>query len=488
MALELAYIRAKTSKIQIKEVYRFHNEVSRNPEDKENGLPSGQLLIEVPYDGEEYFSRRAYQDFRRQAQQYGSLAFDTNGRVGYLLFKDHSRTDLDSCFNLLTNYNTTPVDIPLRNGSLASNEDLLRDIYKAVIKRNYTPNSLEIHPVRMTVSVFDEDTISNLFRADAASNDGEGTLTDQVARELRLERGFRQELVFFFDIRVALPLYAGELLNSRGATPRLRSFSLEWPFPTSQTQMALHATPEPEQKMIYDPYLGGLTWGGIPFNRGEKPDGMQAYYFRLPPLVLEVQQPGALYHKDLLQGQMCIDLPLLLSGTQVEFYNAQGMKDKTPISTASELVIDFDLYPEDCFSDKIYAPYQHIQFEGLILEEMRHTDIRKALQDRGFTIEKEETHRDKSDSTALRSSTIIASRPEGPHQIKLWLQTEGTVSTTERVRERYSSESFKTEVRTGHTVIYIRGELQGSGTRLTQILNEIQVLLKERLSRHIKLD
>jgi hypothetical protein len=56
------------------------------------------------------------------------------------------------------------------------------------------------------------------------------------------------------------------------------------------------------------------------------------------------------------------------------------------------------------------------------------------------------------------------------------------------MRERYGAERFTARVRTGQTVIYMRAELTGNGTRLTQILNELQLLLKERLNRFIKLD
>ena len=484
------YIRVRPDTIQSVEKYHYSAEISRNPENRQSKEPEGMMTYLIPFDGEAYFSRTSLQDFQRQRQ--GSFLTGINGRIGYFVLNHYIRTDLESRYDLTGNYGSIGIDIPLRNESLAQDEDLIADRFQAIGTLVYIPNSPDLNPVSIRVSVYDEDSFRETLDLTESTGDiGDGpTLTDKVAKELMVQQGFKSALIFLFEVNLVLPTYAGDLI-SRASDPILQYLSLEWPFPTSQTDVSLGILgDEARRKLIYDPHQSRIEWGGIKFNKGERREGVDAFSYTLPVAVLEIRQPGELYRRQILRGTMAIELPILLSGLDIEVFNATGEGEDMPsVAKKTLITVDFDLYPEDCFANKTYAPYQHIQFEGLILEEMRVADIVKALQDRGFEIRGEPVkHMESGDSTVLRACTIRARRSEGPNQIDLWLQAEGTVSEVERMRERYGAERFTARVRTGQTVIYMRAELTGNGTRLTQILNEIQLLLKERLNRFIKLD
>ena len=485
------YVRVKPENIKAIESYFYSSEISRNPETRQNKHPEGSVSYEVPLDGELFFSRTSLQDFQRQ--QRGKSLSITNGLIGHFVLNHYQRTDLESRYDLSASFGSIPLNIPLRNESLTRDDDLVSDRFKVLSNYDYLPNSPELNPVQIQVLIFDEESFKEALdlTEDNSNLATRASLTDKVAKELTIQQGFKPALMFLFKISLIMPIYAGDLINRTVSTPMLKTISLEWPFPTSQTHIALDILGgEAHKKLIYDPHQTRIEWGDIRFNKGFQREGVDAYFYLLPLVMLEVKQPSELYGKQILQGTVRIELPILLSGLDVKSYNALGEPTNMPsVDTKTYITVDFDLYPEDCFSNKTYAPYQHIQFEGLILEEMRVADIVKALQDRGFELRDEPLKQMESGKdSVLRSCTIRARRSEGPNQIDLWLKAEGTVSEVERMRERYGAERFTARVRTGHTVIYMRAELTGNGTRLTQILNEVQLLLKERLNRFVKLD
>ncbi len=480
MAQNVVYARATPKSISFKENYSYSSEISRNPSSQQNTDPTGQLAIEIPYDGENYFSRSALEDVKRQ--ETATLSGDPNACIGYMVFPNSQHSDLDVRYSLRDHDGSLSLEIPLRQAQIASDDDLISDRFCARLDFDYNPRSLEVYPFNIEIDVFDEESIQQHLQQ------GDENLTERIARE-SMSRGFEPHLLFVVNVALVLPSRLGSKLSNTVSKISLKSFSLEWPFPTSQSYVSVFVEKQ-AVSLIYNPYQARIEWGGIQFGDGQKQEGTGSYVLSLPQMLLVVKQPGELYKKRTLKGRMVVDVPWLLSDVDATFYDVRGEKSNVNIETATQMVVDFDLYPDDSFARKIYAPYQHIHFEGLILEEARVADIRKALQDLGFDIRDDHVHseRDSSDASALKYCTIFGQRAEGPRSILLLLQAEGRVSNVTRERERYGSERFTTNVRAGQTVVYLRAEMSGDVTRLTHVLNEVQRLLKERLYRHVKLD
>jgi hypothetical protein len=276
------YVRVKPDYLRAVEKYYYSSEISRNPESRQSKDPEGSISYMVPFDGETFFSRTSLQDFQRQ-QREKSLT-GTTGRIGHFVLDYYLRTDMETRYDLVGNYSSIGIDIPLRNESLAQDKDLVADRFQAIGNYDYVPNPPELNPVSIRVLVFDEDSFKEKLDLTELPNDsGDGnTLTDKVAKELMIQQGFKA-LIFLFEISLALPTYAGDLINRTSNDPLLQFISLEWPFPTSQTNVSLGILgSEARKKLIYDPHQARIEWGGVKFNKGERREGVDAFSYTLP--------------------------------------------------------------------------------------------------------------------------------------------------------------------------------------------------------------
>jgi hypothetical protein len=307
-----------------------------------------------------------------------------------------------------------------------------------------------------------------------------------MAEKLSAQASFRRKLFFTFSVELSLPEKLGFAMDKR--PPRLTHMALEWPVTMSHrtVELSVNGTKWP---LAYNPEKRALEWGDIPLKAPrEKDKGTNLFTYKTPEIQLEVVRPGELYQLDRLCGHLEITIPRSVSGLEMKVFTVGGYDSGRPTEANSLLKADVTLFLEDLFDGKIFSPYQHLQFDGVILDSMRLNDILNLLRDQGFEPVDARYGEPKEIKDSYRSDmfkyVIGRKRREGPGELKLWLLVEGTHSQTQRRKEIPGGETFTSQLQTGRMKIYMRGQLQNDKARLMTVMNEIHTLLKERF-RHV---
>ena len=282
------------------------------------------------------------------------------------------------------------------------------------------------------------------------------------------------------------PVLAGPPGRRVQARPRLVRMSLQWPTAVSYHNVQLHIEGEESRVPVYDPDRGVIEWGDIDMDYQGPAEGTDLHSFRAPTMILLVNQPGELYQVNTLEGEVEVELPgALFSGMQARYFDARGYLDtESPFEMMTIFRGRITLIPEERFRRRVFSPYQRLEFEGVILDEMRLTDIRTILQDHRF---RDIRARQLSADGDRLVYGIEGTRMEGPDSLVLRVYAVGTFATTERKTEIPGGRIFTTPRRTGDTVIYMRGELRGSSSRLSSVMNDIHRALKARF-RHVAVE
>lgn len=315
-------------------------------------------------------------------------------------------------------------------------------------------------------------------------------VVDRLRKSLlvRQDSLYQRSLNFRFEIILLLPASRGQ-----SGSPELTSMSLDWPSPTSQDRLSLTVSKEMaptrveardrnirwvehvEKPVWYVPEKGAIQWGPVEFEASQmERSGLK---FATPVMTLSVEHPGELYPHQELAGRLEISLPRPLSDLEVEWFGADGAGATIPIVQETVLNLDFVLHLEDRFRQKLVTPYRHLQFEGVILDEMRIADIRTILENQGLRVR----HVDLTEKGSnVRRYQIWGRQMKGAEPVEIWLWVEGTRALTKRQREIPGGQTFTTEVETGQTTIYMRGRYQGDSKHLTTMMNAIHQRLKRQ--------
>lgn len=482
------YSRARPSVLSIEELYQYFATLSGNPIIEELGHPQGKIVVEVPYDGYQYFTRKAIADVEWQYPEEGNVSQAT---IGYLAVSGIPADEFWGHENDAQNRSVIPIEVPI--SSTREQLGMLKeDRYKGVFLHQYRPHWPEVYPrprpVAVTVEIYDERTLPRTIL--------EGSPPDEWA-QITHEFSFERSLIFDFFVELALPANIPVSIP-----PVIRRMSLEWPVATSYHMLELYVGEKGDgdrfvqQPIYYVSEEGIVEWRNIQFQRGalEPADGHEEkgedtpQFFRAPVMRLQVNEPGELYQKPILNSQVEIELPtVLLSGLETEYFSATG--DAAEISSVEKrttILVNMEIDLEQRFDRRVSSPYQHLRFEGVILEDVRMMDITTLLKDLGFQI----TPFDSKPYLALidrpnkREYAVVGSRTEGPDQMNIIILARGMLGKTERETIIPGGKTFKTVVDSGNLVLEMRAELRGNVQKLTSILNTIHTSLKERF-RHV---
>lgn len=471
------FTRAIPQVIYLEEEYTYELEISGTPQYKQQGKPYGQIKVVIPYDGQKYFNRDAIKDIEYQMPSK-QIHEPSKVRAGYVGLTKTSFTDLETRTDLSMHHDVLPIDALIRDERIkeTNTNSLYDDCNAGQISLEYTPGWPETIPLSVKVDIFDEDSIETYLKS--LSTDGTGELSS-VASEIAKQVSFQQSLFFKFDIGLALPNRAAQGFNNK--SPKITHMALEWPVATSHRLVRLGIGEQNNWPVIYNPENGVIEWANIPFDATGKSEGTNLYQYKIPPIHLFIDQPGELYRRKELRGEIQIEIPQPFSGLHLSYFDALGKLTKIPIEQRTNLVSKIIVNLEDCFEQKIYSPYQHIQFEGVILDQMRINDIVTLLQDQRFTCRWDNLP---TARPSIQQYLIIGKRPEGTGELLLGILVEGSRFEATRESEIPGGQKFISNVETGNTTIYMRGQLRGDNKRLLHTMNEIQILLKERF-RHV---
>jgi hypothetical protein len=467
------FARARPSVVRLTEKYTYHTDVSSNPHIARRGMPTGLVEVIIPYDGQEYFSTQAVEDIEWQMPEAWERERVT-ARIGHIGLTNYSNTDLEQRLDFSFHHNILPLDILVQGEGLQGLDSLRDDRHACRTTYDYRPEWPETTPLKLAANIYDEEVIKEVLIGAEKEQNEQTTVLETVTREIAQQVGFSRSLVFAFDLELALPGRVGRAQDDQ--PPELVCMALEWPVATSHRLVHLIVAGE-DRPLVYNPERGVIEWGDIPFEAHGKSEGTDLYAYRTPSITLLVDQPGELYRREQLGGEVRIEIPRLFSALRLAYFSVEGWQKDADIESRTILAIDLTLYLEDLFERKMFSPYQHLQFEGVVLDEMRVTDILTLLEDQGFTPSYRKLVAERS---GMQRYLVEGIRQEGPGELVLWMLVEGTRSRTTRRKQIPGGQTFTTELETGNMVIYMRGQLRRDSERLVGVMNEIQKLLKER--------
>ena len=482
------FARANPSNLTINELYQYYANISGNPTIDEKGQPQGIISLQVPYDGYEYFTRDAYADVKLHHQASSN---ELCAAIGHLAVSGISSDDFWSEHDTKPPRQVLKLEVPVPGDT----EDLgmLKDDRRVgLFSHHYQPAWPEVYPrprpVMVTVEVYDERTLSESIL--------EGSTLDELT-QITHELSFERSLIFDFKVEIALPkkIKLDEL-------PVIRRMSLEWPVATSYRMLHLNVGAESsidkegqEHPIYYVPEEGSVEWRDIQFESGLlDPDSDESitthvdapHFYSAPMMRLKVDEPGELYQKPILVSRLEIELPnVLLSGLQSEYFAATGYPAQVKsIAKKTTLLVDMEINLEQRFDRKVFSPYQHLQFEGVMLEDIRMMDVTTLLRDLGFHVIPFDSkpYLTIEESGSQRKYAVVGRKTEGPDEMNIVILAKGTLGKTERETIIPGGKTFKTVVDSGNLELEMRAELRGNVQKLTNILNTIHTSLKERFS------
>jgi hypothetical protein len=467
MVEKTIFARAKPASVKISESYFFEKKLSRNPFIGHDQSPVGKIEILMPYDGDQYFTRQAYRDVKKQLNTK-TPPDSQEARFGHLAFTDYERTDLRHVLSLNNRYGSLPLSIPILGEGITSIEQLYHDTHTSKITFEYAPNWPNGWPIDVLLELWDEETL------DAGTEDQQ---LAQVAEQINKQINFRPNLLIKSRLMLDLPSH----LVPEGIQPRLTQISIKWPAFTSfrGLHLGIGATPTEENRVMYDPRTRSLEWGNLPMNLIPEDSSAALKVFGTEWMDLFTDYPGELYEQPSIEGQASIEIPgFLLSGTQVRLFNAIGEQvEATPPKVVSRLNIKFELILDEAFAKRKLAPYQHLYFDEVVPDKMRIADIKTAIVDRGFRIVNEPS------TPQAEMEFIRAKRLEGPDEMELLVLIDGKRQEAQRETQVKGGQTFKSSTESGDLKVYIRGEMRGNSKRLTQEMNALQASLHERFER-----
>lgn len=490
------FARALPSEIAVEETYPYAAQARSLPQVETPGDDPARGFIEVrvPYDGQHYFDEVALGDVREAVESHALLhdeepAEPVEAQIGHIAISDYGRVRLAGS-ELLAQEGALAVALPILGHGVHSMDDLRRGDLEGRARFTYEPERPVPVPIHVEVSISDEDGLYPLQLAlQRAEKVGELKEVERLRRALAEQMGrkaeFAPSLRLSFDVQLELAAPFG--LADDPAPPELKAVWLDWPGLASYRRVLLSVEDASGQMqahpLTFDPVKGRLQWGGLRFFAPAEATSNGLYIYQAPRMELYVREPGEFLDVERLTGQLQVELPALLSGLQLHYFDATGERREVPLKTKSVLQAALNLDMADCFQRRRFSPYQYIQFPGLVLNQMRLGDIVALLESLQFTLVGAPVEViDEGMGTypaASRDVLVTATRAEGASHLWLWLRAGGQARSGERQPDG-SEGNGHAAGRGGYLTIALRAELDGSSAVPVAVLNELHNRLKRR--------
>lgn len=478
---ELIRARAQLERSSIKERYRYRQDISLNAAVDLMDEPAGRIKFVLPFDGEKYFTRQAYQDVVRTR---GADA-DPFALVGFLALTGYERTDLDAR-SLWDSPGSIPIRVRLPQAVSADEADpLLADTSVCVLSQRYQPRlrAEQLAPIHLDIALREPDT-ADFSIGLARAEPGVGRV--RIMRHVEFEPGL--------SLRVRARLHVPRSMAD-GAHAEVSQVFIGWPTHTSLSSLSLHVegqahtlryNPEWRNPDIPDEQKDsaerqkqcGLEWREITMKLEPEPVGGDIRTFCSPDMVLSIPKPGELYWQENLTGRVEVTIDRLISGMDARLYDATGKRRRnTALKMKSVVSSTFLLNLDDAFARRTLSPYQQLYFGEVIPSSMRIDNIITALRNRGFDAS------DLSLEPDPDNCWILAQRLHGPNNLILMLYVEGHHYKALRQRHVPGGLSYRTHVDSGDLRIYVYGSLARDSEPVVQEVNALRRALHERFNR-----
>jgi hypothetical protein len=542
------YARAFLERAEITEEYHVRQRVSKNSSIELGEGPVGRIELAMPYDGHKYFTRAASDDVAQQIAPYSQPG--SSAVIGHLLLKDYSRTSLRERLPLGNRSGSVPTEVPLDDRERSGLDHLSGDQRIGTTTVEFEPADPEVIPAKLDIDLFDPDSLdlpfTDLGALDLQTDEARQRINEDIKKIAQPAR-FRGELLLRIIVRLSLPAHP-DLARRR---PRVVRVAIEWPTITSLGTLRLQAGGA--RPVRYNPLQRCIEWENVPmFAVGERrqeaakkrpepqepgePEGsgdaagseeekeprdLEAEEHEAPetdsgagedgedeedsedesdtsgmrqyesvPMVLSIGQPGELYKQRLLRVAAEVRVRgYLMSGTTARLYDATGYYRKDPLTLTTRIHATANLILDEAFDKRDRSPSQHLFFDEIVPEDMRITDLRIALQDRGFDVLGVWTDNDGAaqggGGISDRSWRLLAHRMVGPDDMFLLILVVGRSFGAQRHTVMPGGGiTHLTELPSGEFRIFVRGSLpRDSEGRLTYEMNMLHGMLRERYGR-----
>jgi|GEM_PF-6875575 len=412
MADSTIYARVQPQTIKVTEKYNFEINISSNPETKPLDVPTGEIEVIIPYNGDNHFTELAIADIKQQRPNIWKKESNWAARIGYLAFSHHNDIKPTERTNLNLSERALPIDVPICGQGLVSEHDLVDTRYQCVVSESYTPPDLPIiNPIDVQINIFDEESIvtndefitvyeqdnniptkelfevlKEFFKKDSNFLVNNPDLTKEDIAEELANIIPKQDILqdnLYLDLIVELSLPQHIKIDS----PMLTRMAIEWPVTILDRSMILKigTTSTLDKSVIYIPEQGVIEWQNVELQQStENSSGSNLVKYNTKNMRLLIEHPGELYNKEELKGKVEIKIPQVLAWAGIDYFEANGQEGQIDIKQETIMTAELKLNLAYCFSRKMYYPYQHLQFEGVILDDMRIIDITTILKNMGF--------------------------------------------------------------------------------------------------------
>jgi hypothetical protein len=491
MTIEQLFAEACPEEISITETYRCTQSIAQNSSRGMAEEPArGEIRVVVPYDGGESFSAAALRSVEDRLTQWGARDERIEAQIGHLLFDGTEGSDLDRILATANRFGAVPLLIPVSSPEIDGPSLLWSDSQAASLVADYTPKPPEIPPVDVEMELTDADAMNSEWLAVRAWR--ERLNLDEAKRLARARPERRRALLLRVDVRFELPSRVPREAHCSSAEvedepePEVTAqIELRWPAIPSPGSVTLYRPALDHEKaesgtkvaedVIYDPASRTLRCRSWKLVRKKSENQGDLAIFKSDTIYLAISHGEDLYGETLLQGRVEIEVTgRLLSGLRVVAFGPTGGRTIRDVTSCKTRVLtDVTLDLDEAVRKWIRSPVQELHFDHVILDELRLRDVRTALLDRGFEVDRDLFNGD------LPAGLLEAHRSEGAEALLLWVYLEGEHYMTRRTTEVPGGQTFTTRVKSGRLTAYVWGLLKGAGG---PVLEEIHYL-HERL-RH----
>lgn len=445
--------------------------------------PKGSIEITIPFDK---FKNTNISSSHTSRSFNTNLVADTftSAELGFLQIKEFGKSNLNKQTYLDLQNRTIPITINTQEIDFPNMEDISR--FDTVLSYNYEP-SVQKKLVDIKLKILDADADEdektfNKISEDETDFKNIGTL---LLEHFKNQVDVNPELIIKFQLQTSLPKTFASIHESI----TVDYMTLIWPLDLPHWKANLSADTKPIP-IDYFPEEELIEWTDIELKKLDTDNQTEEDYthYISDEYRLKIKDPSEIFSSPTLKGHISIKLFGLLSELKIiNFPNRDLLiEEETFVET------DYELSLEDYFTQSIYYPKQHLYFPGVVLNNNRLADVFMLLRDEGFEIPygawvELDSEQSINDLINERNRFVIkAVKEEGTKELVLWLILEGTTSGTTRQRELLGKNKYTTDLPTGLTVVDIWGCLQGDYKRVVNVINEIQIQLKEQF-RHVSL-
>lgn len=491
----------------VTETYRSFQEISRTPVLQMEGDGAvGEIRVAVPLESP------------------GAIGHESGETcVGHLLLDRTDRTDLDRELSEMTRFGAVPLSVPAHLGS-----ESIEARQAAVFTIPYRPLVPEVPPLEVTVDLLDSDAVEGEV-TDLGGRDrsiGPASVDSLMVRRPSRGRGL------LLTMEVGLRLPRAETAEAGERLAVVAEIDIAWPTvpaPESITLLKMasararpKSAPEPEaagsevtpseviaeahatgartersllsEAVVYDPIRRSVRLPEVDLRPDEERVGdteSDFVHLRSGPRYLVIARAEDLGDEAILEARVEVRVDnLLLSGLRLRGFGADGRREER--AEGRRLTTRFVGRVERVLDDAVRrwrrSPLQQLQFEHVILDEMRVQDVCTTLEDMGFTVARAGAPGGLeslfADARRLSSSAarhlVVAERPEGADTLWLWVYLRGERKTAERRTELAGGQTYTSQVTSGDLELFVRGQLDGDPRPVLAAIHELHERLRHQ--------